>query len=135
MCKKFIVLLFCASVLFSSVARAELDDSGRLIVPKTSVAPVIDGELDDVWQDASEESILITEIINAGGNIPPDDDSDLSGTFKVMYDDDNFYFFLGVQDSVLDFEFSDWQGDSVEIYFDGDNSKGSPCKWRCNATS
>jgi endo-1,4-beta-xylanase len=29
-----------------------------------------------------------------------------------------------VQDSVIDYEFSDWQGDGVEIYFDGDNSKG-----------
>jgi len=37
MCKKLIVLVFCASVLFSGVAMAEVDDSGRLIVPETSV--------------------------------------------------------------------------------------------------
>jgi hypothetical protein len=103
---------------------AEVDDSGRLIVPKTSAAPVIDGELDDVWQGASEESLLITDIINAT-SVVPDDASDLSGTFQTMYDDDNFYFFIGVQDSVLDYEFSNHNGDSVEIFFDGDNSKGS----------
>ena len=126
MCKKLIILVaFCAVELFSGAALADVDESGRLIVPETSVAPVIDGELEDVWQDASEESLLITDIINAGGNVPPDDDSDLSGIFKVMYDADNIYFFLAVQDSVLDYEFSDYRGDSVEIYFDGDNSKGS----------
>lgn len=124
MCKKRIVLVFCASVLFSGAAMAEVDDSGRLIVPQTSVAPVIDGELDDVWQNVGEESLLVTEIINATSAVP-EDESDLSGTFKAMYDDDNFYFLIAVQDSVLDYEFSDWRGDSVEIFFDGDNSKGS----------
>ncbi|MHC4725766.1 MAG: sugar-binding protein, partial [Planctomycetota bacterium] len=124
MCKKLIFLVFCVSVLFSGVVLAELDDSGRLIVPETSVAPIIDGELDDVWQNVGEEGVLITEIINAGGNVPPDDDSDLSGTFKVMYDADNIYFFLAAQDSVIDYEFSNWNGDGVEIYFDGDNNKG-----------
>ena len=124
MCKKRIFWVLVVAVLFSGAAMAELDESGRLIVPETSVAPVIDGELDDVWQDASEESLLITDIINATSAIP-EDESDLSGAFKVMYDDDNFYFFIAVQDSVLDYTFSDWQGDSVEIFFDGDNSKGS----------
>ena len=125
MCKKLIVKVLVVAVLFSAAALADVDESGRLIVPETSVAPVIDGELEDVWQNVGEESLLITDIINAGGNVPPDDDSDLSGIFKVMYDADNIYFFLAVQDSVLDYEFSDYRGDSVEIYFDGDNSKGS----------
>jgi len=124
MCKKLIVLVFAAAVLFSGAAIAEVDDSGRLIVPETSVAPIIDGELDDLWQSASEESLLIVDIINATSAVP-EDVSDLSGRFKVMYDDDNLYFFIEVQDSVLDYQFSDWQGDSVEIFFDGDNSKGS----------
>jgi len=124
MCKKLIVLVFCAAVLFSGAAMAEVDDSGRLIVPEASVAPIIDGELDDVWQNVGEEGVLITDIINAGGNVPPDDDSDLSSTFKVMYDADNFYIYVVIQDSVIDYEFSDYNGDGVEIYFDGDNSKG-----------
>lgn len=123
MSKKQIIWMLVVAVLFSGVSIAELDDTGRLIVPETSVAPVIDGELDDVWQNVSEEGILITDIINAGGNVPPDDDSDLSGTFKVMYDNDNFYIYLTIQDSVIDYQFSNWNGDGVEIYFDGDNSK------------
>ena len=124
MCKKLIILVFCASVLFSAVATAKVDDSGRLIVPGTSVAPIIDGELDDVWQNVGEEGVLITEIINTTSAVP-DDLSDLSGTFKVMHDADNFYIYVVVQDSVIDYTFSDWQGDGVELFFDGDNSKGS----------
>jgi hypothetical protein len=124
MCKKLIVMVFCAAVLFSGATMAEVDDSGRLIVPRTSVAPIIDGELDDVWQDVGEEGVLITEIINTTSAVP-EDASDLSGTFKTMYDDDNFYMYLVVQDSAIDYEFSDWNGDGVEIFFDGDNSKGS----------
>jgi len=124
MCKKLIVLLFCVSVLFSGIAMAEVDDSGRLIVPETSAAPVIDGELDDVWQNVGEEGVLITEIINTTSAVP-EDSADLSGMFKVMHDADNFYIYLVIQDSVIDYEFSDWQGDGVEIFFDGDNSKGS----------
>jgi hypothetical protein len=124
MCKKLIVLVFCSLVLFSGAAMAEVDDSGRLIVPGASVAPIIDGELDDVWQNVGEEGVLITEIINTTSAVP-EDASDLSGTFKVMHDADNFYIYVVIQDSVIDYEFSDWNGDGVELFFDGDNSKGS----------
>ncbi len=124
MCKKLIVLVFCAAVLFSGVAMAEVDENGRLIVPKTSVAPIIDAELDDVWQNVGEESLLITEIINATSAVP-EDLNDLSATFQVMHDDDNFYIYVVIQDSVIDYEFSNHNGDGVEIFFDGDNSKGS----------
>ncbi len=124
MCKKLIVLVFCAAVLFSGVAMAEVDENGRLIVPKTSVAPIIDAELDDIWQNVGEESLLITEIINATSAVP-EDLNDLSATFQVMHDDDNFYIYVVIQDSVIDYEFSNHNGDGVEIFFDGDNSKGS----------
>ena len=102
---------------------AEVADKERLIVPKTSVAPVIDGELDGVWHNVGEARCLITDIVNAD-SATPEDWYDLFGTFKAMYDDDNFYIFVEVQDSVLDYEFSTWNGDGVEIFFDGDNSKG-----------
>ncbi len=124
MCKKLIVLVLCAAILFSGAAMAEVDDSGRLIVPETSVAPIIDGELDDVWQKVGEESLLITEIINATSAVP-EDLNDLSATFQVMHDADNFYIYVVIQDSVIDYQFSNWEGDGVEIFFDGDNSKGS----------
>jgi hypothetical protein len=95
-----------------------------LIVPKTSVAPIIDGQWDAVWNDVNETRCLITDMINTNSETP-EDAADLSTIFKAFFDDNNFYIFVEVQDSVIDYEFSDWQGDGVEIYFDGDNSKGS----------
>ena len=95
-----------------------------LVVPKTSVAPIIDGQWDAVWNDVNETRCLITDMINTNSETP-EDAADLSAIFKVFFDDNNFYIFVEVQDSVIDYEFSDWQGDGVEIYFDGDNSKGS----------
>jgi len=103
---------------------AEADGIERLAVPKTSVAPIIDGELDGVWHNVGEARCLITDIVNAD-SAAPEDWYDLFGTFKTMYDADNFYIFVQVQDSALDYEFSTWNGDGVEIFFDGDNSKGA----------
>ena len=117
----FVVL--CVSVVLAGAAIAEVDADGRLIVPKTSVAPVIDGELDGVWHNVGESRCLITDMVNAD-SATPEDWYDLFATFKTMYDDDNFYIFVEVQDSILDYEFSTWNGDGVEIYFDADNSKG-----------
>ncbi len=98
-------------------------DPDHVVVPKTSVAPIIDGQWDAVWSDVNETRCLITNMINTNSETP-EDSNDLSATFKAFYDDNNFYIFVEVQDSVIDYEFSDWQGDGVEIYFDGDYSHG-----------
>lgn len=113
-------------VLSQAEIRQTMEDvigGGRLIVPKTSVVPIIDGELDGVWHNVGETRCLITDMINTV-SAPPENWYDLFGTFKAMYDADHFYIFVEVQDSVLDYEFSNWNGDGVEIFFDGDNSKG-----------
>jgi hypothetical protein len=119
-----VAAILCISALLTTAAVAEVDESGRLIVPRTGVAPVIDGELDGVWHNVGETRCLITDIVNAD-SATPEDWYDLFATFKAMYDADNFYIFVQVQDSVLDEEFSNWNGDGVEIFFDGDNSKGA----------
>jgi hypothetical protein len=98
-------------------------DPDHVVVPKTSVAPIIDGQWDAVWSDVNETRCLITDMVNANSETP-EDAADLSAIFKAFYDDNNFYIFVEVQDSVIDYEFSDWQGDGVEIYFDGDYSHG-----------
>ncbi|MCP4451440.1 MAG: hypothetical protein GY809_08265, partial [Planctomycetes bacterium] len=66
---------------------------------------------------------LITDMVQ-NNSVAPEDAADLSAQFKAMFDDTNFYIFISVQDSVIDTEFSDWQGDNVEFYFDGDYSHG-----------
>ncbi len=95
----------------------------HLVVHETTTAPVIDGQWDAVWDDVNETRCLITEIVQ-NNSVPPEDANDLSVVFKALFDDNRFYIFVEVQDSVIDHEFSDWQGDGVEIYFDGDYSHG-----------
>jgi len=98
-------------------------DPDHVVVPKTAVAPVIDGVWDTVWDDVNAAECLISEMSNADSETP-ENAADLSAVFKAFYDDTNFYVFVEVQDSLIDYEFSDWQGDGLELYFDGDYSHG-----------
>jgi hypothetical protein len=81
---------------------------GYAIVP-----PVLDGEVDGVWALASTHSF-----------VPLADPADGSGTWKVLYDANNLYVLLDVtDDSLKNDSTSAWQDDSVEVYFDGGNTK------------
>jgi len=98
-------------------------DPDHVVVPKTAVAPIIDGVWDAVWNDVNETRCLITDMVNTNSDAP-EDAADLSAIYKAFYDDSSFYIFVEIQDSVIDYEFSDWQGDGLEVYFDGDYSHG-----------
>jgi hypothetical protein len=75
--------------------------------------PVIDGEVDYVWEGASEVYF-----------VPLEDAADGSGTWKVLYDEENLYVMVDItDDSLQNDSASAWQDDSVEIYFDGGNTK------------
>jgi len=75
--------------------------------------PVLDGEVDDVWADASEQYF-----------VPLEDPANGSGTWKVLYDSENLYVLVDMTDDILQNDSaSSWQDDSVEIYFDGGNTK------------
>ncbi|MGE5294131.1 MAG: LamG-like jellyroll fold domain-containing protein [Solirubrobacterales bacterium] len=76
-------------------------------------APVIDGEVDAIWNNASTQSF-----------VPLEDPADASGTWKVLYDAENLYVLLDItDDSLKNDSASSWQDDSVEVYFDGGNTK------------
>jgi len=76
-------------------------------------APVIDGEVDYVWGSASTQSF-----------VPLEDPADGSGTWKVLYDEENLYVLIDVvDDSLQNDSAAAWQDDSVEVYFDGFNTK------------
>ncbi len=75
--------------------------------------PEIDGEVDAIWSVASTQSF-----------VPLDDPADGSGTWKVLYDAENLYVLLDVtDDSLQNDSAAAWQDDSVEVYFDGGNTK------------
>jgi len=75
--------------------------------------PVLDGEVDAIWAVASTQSF-----------VPLEDPADGSGTWQVLYDEENLYVIVDVtDDSLQNDSSSSWQDDSVEIYFDGGNTK------------
>ena len=91
-------------------------------IPNVSTPPVLDGEVDDVWAMASIQPVR-TNI--AGG--PPTDEADASGQFRVLYDAENLYALVDVNDEQLHNDSgSAYLDDSVEFYVDGDNTKAGP---------
>ena len=75
--------------------------------------PVIDGEVDYMWEGASTQYF-----------VPLDDPANASGSWKLLYDSENLYVIVDVtDDSLQNDSASSWQDDSVEIYFDGGNTK------------
>ena len=79
-------------------------------------APVIDGSMrDEVW-----ENVRNVKIAKQG----PDDWWDSFGNFRIAYDADNLYLFVEVHDDTIVTEHAnDHEKDSIELFFDGDNSK------------
>ena len=63
----------------------------------TSQAIVIDGNPDEAAWATANEYILNGEAFNVEGS-PPDNDDDLSATWKALWDDDNLYFYAVVTD-------------------------------------
>jgi len=91
-------------------------------IPKTKVAPVIDGIQDKVWKTLDWNF----QRSYSNGSSIPDDWYDLMGAHKLMWDDDNMYVLFFTQDddpNGNDPAAVNWQRNGVEVYFDGDNSK------------
>ncbi len=111
MCKKLIYLFFTFLVvgLIGPVAAQDVD----MEIGFAAQPPVIDGEVDEIWADASTQSF-----------VPLDDPANASGIWKVLYDSVNLYVIVDMTDDSLQND-SDgsWQDDSVEVYFDGGNTK------------
>jgi len=84
--------------------------------------PVIDAEVDEIWADVPTYP-LSTNIQGAELTGP----ADASGQFRVLYDAENLYALVDVNDETLVNDTgASWQDDSVEFYVDGDNTKAGP---------
>jgi len=78
--------------------------------------PVIDGKIDEVWNEAPELPINRYQTAWNGAN----------GTAKVLYDENNLYVLFNVKDTQLDKGSPNpWEQDSVEIFIDENNAKTS----------
>jgi hypothetical protein len=91
----------------AGVARVDME-VGYAVEP-----PVIDGQVDGVWAAAATHAF-----------VPLADPADGSGTWKVLYDANNLYILVEVtDDSLKNDSANSWLDDSVEVYFDGGNTK------------
>jgi hypothetical protein len=115
-------------VLIGSTAQAQLSkvvSDSIYQIPKTTIAPVIDGVIDGVWKtlDWNFQSTYVVD----GDATPPDDRTDLTGMSKAMWDDNNLYILFYTQDDDIQDNPTvigqTWNKDAIEIYIDGDNSK------------
>lgn len=111
----------------TSQARAEaatrrLRQESPAALFQTASTPVIDGKVDEIWNNA--QSCPIANSLYE----PPKSASDLSADYKAMWDKDNLYLLVDVTDDVLKHDTSpdDWyDSDSVEVYIDATDSKSA----------
>lgn len=120
--KKFLIVLFCLLVVLPGIMFAQEINDSLLWIPKTTVTPVVDGQMEDIWKIVPE---ILTRYVALESQVGPADDwYDLFVTMRVMHDDANIYLFVSLQDEVI--ATTDprvYRNDAVEFYFDGDNSK------------
>lgn len=86
---------------------------------RSSDLVTIDG-LENEWADVPKHKMR--KEVNVGINI--ESKFDLSGYFKILWDDNNLYFFASIQDEEINVSGAQlFEKDGLEIYIDGDNSK------------
>jgi hypothetical protein len=89
-------------------------------IQPVSTPPVLDGNVDDVW--LTVPALPLNNTITAPA---PDNAVDGSGQFRELYDATNLYVLVDVNDDKLRNDSgSAYLDDSVEVYFDGGNTKG-----------
>jgi len=115
---KALLTVVCMLAIVGSASATMKGDV--LQVPKALVAPVLDGVLDGVWQNVTEE-IMLGSVATA-----PDDWFDCFTTFRLMWDDTYIYGYLFAYDDVINYAHANtYEQDSFELYFDADNSKAA----------
>lgn len=87
----------------------------------TATAPIIDGVEEAAWSAAFPAQPLTLSLI---GNLP--DSADLSASWRALWDEDTLYVIVHVLDDTKRNNSTEpHHDDSVEVYTDGDNSKGN----------
>ncbi len=118
MCRK-LIYLFSFVLALSVVSMVSAQD---VVIPSPGTMPKLDGSIDQVWFFSTEHAIETSQVGSA-----PSSPEDCSGTWRALWNWEYLYVLVIVKDEDLvnDTPGSLWQDDSVEVYVDGDNSKGS----------
>lgn len=90
-------------------------------IVQTDTAPSIDGNVEVTWSFANRQTIT-NVVVGLVAN-----DTDLSGSFRTLWDASNLYVLVQVTDDAQrnDSGTQTWNDDSVEIYVDANNDKPS----------
>jgi hypothetical protein len=110
--------------VFCLPALATLDADSVLIIPRTGTAPAIDGVFDtNIYHNATLGYI---KVVDVSEGTAPDDWFDNFGIFHSVWHDNFLYLYIQVYDDIIDNNTASGahENDGLEIYFDGDNSKG-----------
>ena len=91
---------------------------GLVPVVRTTQPPAIDGQAEEAWSAAVKRRLERSK-----GPVPQS--GDLQGSFRAMWDDAALYLFVEVlDDRKVKNQVNPWLDDSVEVYVDGDASRG-----------
>lgn len=89
-------------------------------IPRAATSPVVDGEIDPVWETAA---VVRTEVLVEGSA------DGAKADVRLLWDDQRLYVLAEVADPHLDEANSNaWEQDSVEIFVDPDNTKSGAYK-------
>lgn len=81
--------------------------------------PAIDGEMDPIWKHTP----WVRDFVRPSGETTF---NDAAISWRAMWDYDYLYLFITVMDDIFLAETqTGWHGDSIELWLDGDNSKGT----------
>lgn len=103
-----------------------------VIIPRVYETPVIDGlDNDSVWREAvlRDQNGDILYIHNLLVDNKNHTDQSPVHRWKAMHDGEYLYLWIEYTDSVLQHDspqFDPWQDDSIDVLFDGNNSKRTP---------
>lgn len=90
---------------------------------KATTAPVIDGQIDDVWNRA--DWMAMTVAWTGFENLtPPSSEADFSGKYKAMWTEDHLYLLFDITDDIINTDGQYHHHDTVELFIDEDQSGG-----------
>ncbi len=109
-----------------SAAGAVIKQSNHYDAPRATLAPVIDGIVDEIWDKAPWQAV---DVLWLGAQKEYPSPDDYQGKFKALWDENRLYVLMEITDDVLVDHYQDpldnyWNDDTVEIFIDEDASGG-----------
>lgn len=109
------------TTLASPIPTGTATPEAHWIVREIFTPPIIDGVYDDIWE--TTYAYPVKQVV-LGDSVPMDD---LSAEFRILYDHAYLYVLVKVYDDQSQVDSGDtwWEDDVVELYLDGDLSRGT----------